>query len=144
MNHESHDNNSEDVCQRMLAAQKLVDDIVKECSPNNLFMENLRVIGLSSAEGGDYIQQVNECIQLQGDRGGSMQPLPAWLNASSSTQPSHLENPSAHPSRPSTPEGLTAEELLRFRECQQGLLKHPISSGQEPSEISKDIAWALL
>ena len=144
MNHESHDNNSEDVRQRTLAAQKLVDDVVNERSPYDLFVENLRAIGISSAEGGDYVQQVNERMQLQRDRGGSTQPLPARSNASSSTQPSHPENPSAHPSRSSTPEGLTAEELLRFRERRQDLLEHPISTGQRPSEISEDIAWALL
>ena len=60
MNHESHDNNSEDVHQRTLAAQKLVDDVVNERSPYDLFVENLRAIGISSAEGGDYVQQVNE------------------------------------------------------------------------------------
>ena len=112
MNHENHEINSEDVHQRTIAAQKLMDDVVNNCSPYNLFVENLKAIRISLAEGGHYVQQVNEHMQLQGNRGGSTQWLPAWLNASSSTQPSHPENRSAHPSRSSTPEGLATEELL--------------------------------
>ena len=99
---------------------------------------------MSSTEGGDYVQQVNEHMWLQGEGGGATQPLPARSNVSSSTQPSHPKNPSAHPSRSSTPEGLTAEELLTFRERRQQLLNHPISTGQGPNDISEDIAWALL
>ena len=144
MNHESHENDSENVHQRTIAAQKLVDDVVNHRSPYDLFVENLRTIGISSAEGGDYVQQVNERMRLQGEGGGASQSLPARSNASSSTQPSHPENPSAHPSRPSTPEGLTAEELLRFRERRQQLLNHPNSTDRGPNDISEDIAWALL
>ena len=106
-----------------------MDDVVNHRSPYNLLVENLRAIGMSSTEGGDYVQQVNERMRLQGEGGGATQPLPARSNASSSTQPSHPENPSAHPSRSSTPEGLTAEELLTFRERRQQLLDHPISTG---------------
>ena len=98
MNHESHENDSEDIHRRTIAAQKLMDDVVNHRSPYDLFVENLRAIGMSSTEGGDYVQQVNERMQLQGEGGGATQPLPARLNASSSTQPSHPENPSAHPS----------------------------------------------
>ncbi|EDR10026.1 uncharacterized protein LACBIDRAFT_325571 [Laccaria bicolor S238N-H82] len=144
MNHENHENNSGDVNQRTIAAQKLVDDVVNQRSPYDLFMENLRAIRISSVEGEDYVQQVNERMRLQGDGGGSAQPLPAWLNVSSSTQPSHAENPSAHPSCSSTPEGLTAEELLQFKEHRQELLKRPNSTNQGPNDVSEDIAWALL
>ena len=107
-------------------------------------MENLRAIGMSLTEGGDYVQQVNERMWLQGEGGGATQPLPARSNASSSTQPSHPENPSAHPSQSSTPEGLTAEELLTFRECRQQLLDHLISTDRGLNDISEDIVWALL
>ena len=98
MNHESHKNDSEDIHRRTIATQKLVDDVINHQSPYNLFMENLRAIGTSSMEGGDYVQQVNECMRLQGEGGGATQPLPAWLNVLSSTQPYHPKNPSAHPS----------------------------------------------
>ena len=83
MNHESHENDSEDIHRRTIAAQKLVDDVVNHRSPYDLFVENLRAIGMSSTEGGDYVQQVNECMRLQGEGGGATQPLPARSNASS-------------------------------------------------------------
>lgn len=140
----SHENNSEDVRQRTTTAQKLVDDVVNHQSPYHRFAENLRAIGISSVEGGDYVQQLNERMHLQRDEGGSTHPLPARSNASSSTQPSHPENPSIHPSRSSTPEGLTAEELIGFRERRQRLLERPTSAGQKQNDIAEDIAWALL
>jgi len=140
----NHENNSEDVRQRTISAQKLVDDVVNHQSPYDRFAENLRAIGISSVEGGDYVQQLHERMRLQRGGGRSTQPLPARSNASSSTQPSHPENPSAHPSRSTTPEGLAAEDLIRFRERRQQLLEHPTSTGQGPNDISEDIAWALL
>jgi len=140
----NNENNSEDVRQRTISAQKLVDNVVNHQSPYDCFVENLRVIGISLVEGGDYVQQLNEHMHLQRDGGGSTQMFPAQLNASSSTQPSHPKNPSAHPSQPSTPEGLSAEELIRFRDHWQQLLEHPTSTGQGPNDISKDIAWVLL
>jgi len=140
----NHENDSKDVRQRTISAQKLVDDVVNHQSPYNSFLENLRVIGISLVEGQDYVQQLNERMHLQRDGGRSTQPLPARSTASSSTQPSHPENHSAHPSRSSTPKGLTAEELIRFREHRQQLLECPTSTGGGPSDISEDVAWALL
>jgi len=59
----NHENISEDVHQRAIAAQKLVNNVVNHQTLYNHFVEDLRALGISLAEG-DYVQQLNEHMQL--------------------------------------------------------------------------------
>ena len=57
---------------------------------------------------------------------------------------SQSRNDSSHPSRASTPDGLTAEQAFNFRKHRQELLEQQPAPARDPKDISDDIAWAIL
>lgn len=139
--------------QKTAACEKLVDDVVHGRLPLDKFSSNLKDIGVSLEEARDYVQQLEQRIRQQGERGhhdsegSSTQPSQSGTTipaASSSTQPSQSRNDSSHPSRASTPDGLTAEQVISFRKSRQELLENQTASSRDPKHISDDISWAIL
>ena len=90
------------VNQKITACEKLIDDVVHRLSPLDKFASNLKDIVVSLEEAQDYVLQLEQRIQQQGEHGSeglSMQPSQSGTaihNATSSMRCSQTRNGSSH------------------------------------------------
>ncbi|KAJ7262646.1 hypothetical protein B0H12DRAFT_1069112 [Mycena haematopus] len=109
---------------RAAACQKLVDQFVNEALPSNEFLQRLREAGATTAEAEDYVQQAR-----------------ARLDAGTQPPPSQSQSNS----REGTPEGLSDEELSKFRRERDALIARRHQQEEERRRLAvEDIEWGLL